>query len=92
MDPVYAVSKFGKFMLSHKGYNLTMNRKPIMLDGGTKTYWKCTTKGIDSARCKATATSYSLYGVERAIFKGTHCHPAHVLPSQQNQNHQRMLK
>lgn len=62
-------------MISHRGYNLTMNRKPVMMEGGTKTYWKCTVKGINSSRCKATATSYSIYGVERAIFKGGHTHP-----------------
>lgn len=75
MNPLYVISKFGKSMLSHRGYNLTMNRKPVMMEGGSKTYWKCTLKGTDNFRCKATATSYSCYGIERATFRGRHTHP-----------------
>lgn len=77
MNPLYVISKFGKSMLSYKGYNLTMNRKPVMIEGGSKTYWKCTIKGKqgDNQRCKATATSYSVYGEQRAVFRGGHNHP-----------------
>lgn len=73
LNPQYILSKFGKGMLWHKGYRLTMNRKPVVVDGGCKTYWKCTVGGFNK-RCRATATTYNVYGVERAIFKGKHNH------------------
>lgn len=79
MNPKYIISKFGKHMLSYNGYHLTMNRKPLMIDDGTKTYWKCTIKSADNQRCRATAISYSTHGIERAVFKGTHSHPAQSL-------------
>lgn len=69
------MSRFGKLMLLHNGYRLTMNRKPIIIDGGTKTYWKCTVGGGNRKRCRATAATYSVRGIEQAIFKGSHYHP-----------------
>lgn len=75
MKPEYVRSRFGKSMLLHNGYRLTMNRKPIIINGGTKTYWKCTVGGGARKRCTATAATYWVYGVERAVFKGSHYHP-----------------
>lgn len=75
LNPNYVMSRFGKMMLMHNGYRLTMNRKPIVIEGGTKTYWKCTVGGGARKRCKATATTYQIDGTEQAVFKGSHYHP-----------------
>lgn len=75
MNPEYVLSRFGKLMLIHNGYRLTMNRKPVIIDGGTKTYWKCTVGGGSRKRCKATAATYRIHGIESAVFKSSHYHP-----------------